>query len=95
MRLSLLVVSIIGLFDGVKGQNTPGCDKECNLQDDMQNNPLVKCGKVIGEHPIYGKKCVYLTKTRLVQYASHCSSENTVSKPGKLPSKPRCPHQLF
>lgn len=60
MRLSLLLVSIIGWFDGVQGQ----CDAECNLQEDMQNNPLVKCGKVIGEHPIYGKKCIYLTKTR-------------------------------
>ena len=68
MRLSLLLLSIIGLFDGAKGQ-IPGCSDECKLQDDMQNNPLVKCGKVIGEHPIYGKKCVYLTKTRLVQFA--------------------------
>ena len=60
MRLNLLFVSIIGLLGGVNGQ----CDNECNLQDDMQNNPLVKCGKVVGEHPIYGKKCVYFTKTR-------------------------------
>ena len=98
MRLSLLLLSIIGLFDGVKGQ-VQGCDDDCKLQDDMQNNPLVKCGKVIGEHPIYGKKCVYLTKTRLVQYAnmptSHCSSENPVSTPGKPPAKPRFPQQLF
>jgi len=66
MRLNLLLVSIIGLLDGVKGQ----CDDECNLQEDMQNNPLVKCGKIVGEHPIYGKKCIYLTKTRLAGFTS-------------------------
>ena len=64
MRLSLLLLGIIGFYDGVKGQ-IQGCDPECNLQNDMQNNPLVKCGKNIGTHPIYGTKCVYLTKTRL------------------------------
>ena len=60
MRLNLLLVSIIAFLGEVEGQ----CDNECNLQEDMQNNPLVKCGKIVGEHPIYGKKCVYLTKTR-------------------------------
>ena len=38
MRLNFVLVSIIGLLGGVKGQ----CDDECKLQDDMQNNPLVK-----------------------------------------------------
>ena len=51
------------LASKVNGQ-VNGCDPECNLRDDMPNHPLVKCGKVVGDHPIYGKKCIYLTKTR-------------------------------
>ena len=61
MRWRLLFLSF--LASKVNGQ-VNGCDPECNLRDDMPNHPLVKCGKVVGDHPIYGKKCIYLTKTR-------------------------------
>ena len=52
------------LASQVNGQGVQGCDAECDLQPEMAKHPLVKCGKVVGDHPIYGKKCVYLTKTR-------------------------------
>ena len=58
MRWRLLFLSF--LASKVNGQ----CDPDCNLREDMANHPLVKCGISIGNHPIYGKKCIYLTKTR-------------------------------
>ena len=62
MRWRLLFLSF--LASQVNGQGIQGCDAECDLQPEMAKHPLVKCGKVVGDHPIYGKKCIYLTKTR-------------------------------
>merc|ERR1719370_1513800 len=65
MRLRVLVLGILAsVVNFTAAQGVNGCDPECNLRDDMANHPLVKCGKSVGDHPIYGKKCIYLTKTR-------------------------------
>ena len=61
MTKRFLCIAIFFRF--VSGQGNV-CDQECNLIEDMFSHPQVKCGKIVSNHPIYGPKCVYLTKTR-------------------------------